>query len=316
MRLYSVVMLYRKMKILLFLILLLNSANCLRASSFQDSMHIEIKDSTLYINDEYVAPDSILKFFEREFGSPDRKKRGIRYNWREYSYDDLGIAIFSREKSITLTFQFQRIIKRDPKNNFIGTIKINGVGILQSQNITEIKALMPLVDFDELFGTIRSEHFSIDQGRHNINGLQDVSYFASGRYFDPLLIPKKTSSKGILDTIKCYQAPPTLVAEISVSRDATDSLYKAAIFQEDATRNINNCQNGDKKYYYEEYSSDSLLVCNGAFKKNNKPKGLFVFYYANGEYKAMGEFNSKGQKKGIWLYYNNKGVLERQLKYK
>lgn len=65
-----------------------------------------------------------------------------------------------------------------------------------------------------------------------------------------------------------------------------------------------------KKHWYQEFSSDSLLLYEGVFKKMNLPCGAYRANYATGMLKLTGTFDKKGRKSGFWNYYNKAGELE------
>lgn len=145
--------------------------------TIKDTIRIEIKDSLLFINNDVVPSDSIVKYFQLHFGEPNRKRKGHRYKWHKYIYDDLGIFIMTHPKSISIDFYYRRIIKANPKSTFKGTVIINGHLINPIYSFAEIEKLLYPCRFDNLFNrSLLGTFFSFERGIDQPEKLISIGY--------------------------------------------------------------------------------------------------------------------------------------------
>lgn len=143
----------------------------------KDSIKVEIKDSLLFINGEYISPQSIVEYFQLHFGKPDRKRKSLRYKLNKYIYDDLGISIMTHPKSISIDFVFRRIIRIQPKTAFNGTVTINNHLISPAYSLTEIETCLFPCRFDNLFNrSLLGTFFSFEKGEEHPEKLYSIGY--------------------------------------------------------------------------------------------------------------------------------------------
>jgi len=62
-----------------------------------------------------------------------------------------------------------------------------------------------------------------------------------------------------------------------------------------------------RKHKYQEYTSDSILIYEGIFKKIDLPCGYYWDYHLNGNIRIRGNYNKNGKEDGEWHYYNEEG---------
>jgi antitoxin component YwqK of YwqJK toxin-antitoxin module/Flp pilus assembly protein TadD len=57
------------------------------------------------------------------------------------------------------------------------------------------------------------------------------------------------------------------------------------------------------------YDNNSRLESIGNKNANDKPIGLWYYFFLNGVMQAKGDYDGQGNKKGLWKYYNDSGYL-------
>ncbi len=138
---------------------------------------VEIKDSLLFINGEFVHPDSTINFFNSYFGKPNRKKKGLWYKWREYIYDDLGISIMTHPNSVSISFRYKSIIRSQPKSQFQDNIIINDQLIKLDYSFKEIEQLLKPYKFSNIHNRVlMGTFFSFDKHLGDSH-LSEIKYY-------------------------------------------------------------------------------------------------------------------------------------------
>ncbi len=141
-----------------------------------DKIKIEIKDSLLFVNGDFVSKGSIPTYFKQKYGKPSRQKRGRKYKWKEFTYDNLGISIMNHPKSISLRFHYFRFIKSQPKKTFTGVIYINGHEIDPKLTFDELKTLLYPCRLDNIHNrSLLGTFFSFHRGLYH-DKLSEVNY--------------------------------------------------------------------------------------------------------------------------------------------
>ncbi len=167
--------------IVILILTVLLSTKGVHGQIAKDSIKVEIKDSLLFINGEYVSSKSIVEYFQLHFGKPNRKRMGLRYKWNKYIYDDLGISIMTHPKSVSIDFVYRRIIRIQPKTAFNGTVTINNHLISPKSSFAEIETSLYPCRFDNLFNrSLLGTFFSFEKGEEHHDKLYSISYHFIG----------------------------------------------------------------------------------------------------------------------------------------
>ncbi|MFK8039601.1 MAG: hypothetical protein AB8B74_15020 [Crocinitomicaceae bacterium] len=164
------------MKNLLCLLLPLFLQCSAYAAESNDSIHVEIKDSLLFINHQFVHHDSTVVFFKHHFGKPNRKKKGKDHSWNEYIYDDLGISITTFPNRVSVSFHYKSIIKEQPKSEFRGQITINQHLIKKQYSLQKLEHLFSTYQFNIIHNTSLNGQFFSFTKNYSDNHLSEITY--------------------------------------------------------------------------------------------------------------------------------------------
>lgn len=125
----------------------------------------------------------------------------------------------------------------------------------------------------------------------------------------------KHSKKKILDTIKYYQNDTIknqqviIVLETNIDSSYTVNNLKLSKAEYALAKNKYDkySLSRSKKHWYQEYTSDSILVLEGLFSDFDKCIGVYKEYYPDGVVKIRGYYDKKGRKDGTWRFFMNDG---------
>jgi hypothetical protein len=72
-----------------------------------------------------------------------------------------------------------------------------------------------------------------------------------------------------------------------------------------------------RAHFYQEFTSDSVLIYEGLFRKVDLPCGNYKSYYADGvTIEVLGYYDRRGQMHGIWRYFDESGLMNERIWYR
>jgi hypothetical protein len=154
----------------------MTSVNAQVTQTISTNIKIEIKDSLLFINGDFVPKDSMVAYCKLHFGKPSRQSKGIRYKWHRYIYDDLGLSIMTHPNGNSLYIDYYRLIKVQPKKAFAGEVFINGHQIDLQYSFEQLQSLLYPCRFLNIHNrTLAGTFFTFDKGLGH-DKLYEISY--------------------------------------------------------------------------------------------------------------------------------------------
>lgn len=154
---------------------------------------------------------------------------------------------------------------------------------------------------------------------HSNDGLNknyyNIDFYKKGEKIKTRKEYYSSSNKKLLDTIVYYQNDTIknqqifieLETDIDTSYTVNNLEFSKTEYDYVKNKYDKYLLSRSKKHWYQEYTSDSILILEGLFSDLDKCIGVFKEYYLDGVVKVRGTYDKNGRKDGMWTYYRNDG---------